>query len=603
MTPIDAARAARRNRLRWASVLVALAVVGVAVLLNSGRPSPAANRVLVAIELDGMWFRGSAPALELARSLSVQLDALGFDALGPGDDELAVALRSASNLDEAASSLGAAFIVTGHFQATPVESAGEGGYTELHASGELVLRHADGSTVKSPTLTVWTGATSSADASRDLVGRPAERAGGRLGDRVFDAVWPLLSLHPTLFKAFAPSPSMDEAEARLHLALSPARVFFEARAEKLVLVKTLYDRSRRTRGADDVGPRRVELFGSGATRDGLCARGKGGLLVKTAGLIPLVSPKDLGLEAAVDLETLVWQASDGVRTLLFTGIDLQGYATANANGDVALTEDLAGWASGLSFIDAGLGDNGQAESVRVTPSGGFSSLRLSHDGKVLATLSEPCRGCAARLVLLSTADGQVRFEAEPEGGEFTGLAFLSATQLLIGHTRGPLLDGGGVFASEASGTSLFTLDLSDTPPKVTLLRGASGDETLGRLTVSDEGTLLAAVIERPGKDGLLVFNLKSSQVQRFEDHDFDSPNFSPDGRTLAVTIVDEQGGDLEVAKLNLDDGRLEILTQNTREDRYPLFDPEGAHIAFETVVPDPVFPSRSLTAIARVRVE
>ena len=205
--------------------------------------------------------------------------------------------------------------------------------------------------------------------------------------------------------------------------------------------------------------------------------------------------------------------------------------------------------------------------------------------------------------MLSTADGQVRFEAEPEGGEFTGLAFLSATQLLIGHTRGPLLDGGGVFASEASGTSLFTLDLSDTPPKVTLLRGASGDETLGRLTVSDEGTLLAAVIERPGQDGLLVFNLKSSQVQRFEDHDFDSPNFSPDGRTLAVTIVDEQGGDLEVAKLNLDDGRLEILTQHTREDRYPLFDPEGAHIAFETVVPDPVFPSRSLTAIARVRVE
>ena len=132
MTPIDAARAARRNRLRWASVLVALAVVGVAVLLNSGRPSPAANRVLVAIELDGMWFRGSAPALELARSLSVQLDALGFDALGPGDDELAVALRSASNLDEAASSLGAAFIVTSRQaraatpSSTPRESSSSG---------------------------------------------------------------------------------------------------------------------------------------------------------------------------------------------------------------------------------------------------------------------------------------------------------------------------------------------------------------------------------------------------------------------------------------------------------------------------------------------
>jgi Tol biopolymer transport system component len=115
------------------------------------------------------------------------------------------------------------------------------------------------------------------------------------------------------------------------------------------------------------------------------------------------------------------------------------------------------------------------------------------------------------------------------------------------------------------------------------MRRLTSDAGLTDPVWSPDGRTIVAVEKRFGRDNLVVVNVESGAISRLTSFDGDvqlyTPSFSPDGTQIAFSLFDE-GGERSIAILNAGNGDMRRLTRDTANNRYPVWSPDGRHIAF-----------------------
>lgn len=114
-----------------------------------------------------------------------------------------------------------------------------------------------------------------------------------------------------------------------------------------------------------------------------------------------------------------------------------------------------------------------------------------------------------------------------------------------------------------------------------------GVELIARPAVSPDGASIAFVAYAGGQCDLYLFDLPSGSVRRLTrtPGPVDTPDFSPDGRSLAFVGLWQVGATLswDLYILDLAEGdRIEMLTEDPFFDWCPRFSPDGEWIAFES---------------------
>ncbi len=92
--------------------------------------------------------------------------------------------------------------------------------------------------------------------------------------------------------------------------------------------------------------------------------------------------------------------------------------------------------------------------------------------------------------------------------------------------------------------------------------------------VSPDGKHITFASDRDGNWEIYVMNSDGSNVRRLTNNPAtdDAPTWSPDGRQLA--FASDRDGDFEIYILNVNDGTVTTqVTQNTAQDRWPLWNP------------------------------
>ncbi len=119
-----------------------------------------------------------------------------------------------------------------------------------------------------------------------------------------------------------------------------------------------------------------------------------------------------------------------------------------------------------------------------------------------------------------------------------------------------------------------------------------GVELIARPAVSPDGTNIAFIAYADGQCDLYLFDLPSGTVRRLTHTPgpVDTPDFSPDGRSLAFVGLWQVGATLswDLYVLDLVEGdRIEMLTEDPFFDWCPRFSPDGEWIAFESSLRGP----------------
>lgn len=253
--------AVRRRRWPLLALLVALAAAGFFGYRAIAVPAPL--RVLLAIDLDGLWWEGSVAAAELADALARRLEKLGFEPVRAGDPEVTATLESADTPEDAARDLDASFLVSATLIPDIRELPIEGRYFEVRVSGPVSVKHIDaGPAPNLPEARVesWSGARKR-DRALTLVGRA-------VADDLFDEVLPRLVRHPALADLFD-----GKGSSTLSNQIAPARTYLVDRDRKLRAAETAYPALVKRRKAQERGPVPVTYHGDPSADDKLCGTG------------------------------------------------------------------------------------------------------------------------------------------------------------------------------------------------------------------------------------------------------------------------------------------------------------------------------------------
>jgi hypothetical protein len=562
MRPAEEEEPAIPKRRLWpflAIVLALLATGASAAYLIASRPDPLG--VLIAVDLEGSWWQGSAPAATLTDELAVRLQKLGFQPIQAGDPEVARVLERSPTPAEAAAKLRAAFVLSANLDPEVVEHPA---YFEARVRGKLALAWRDEPAREVTELSTWGGAR-----QRD---RALTLVAENLAEVALDAALPALMAHHSL-EAIVAGPATERAKLLL------AKGTVESRAAKLDEAQKKYSELAERHRSEQHGPLPVSLHGRIEEALSLCGAGPEGFLVKAAPVRPLFVAGEAELGSASELERLIWLPPTGEPRLLFSGYHVYGYASAGSRGQpVVLVEDLFGWAKTVTLIEAGAA----ARRLTIDPKRRLADPKIAPDGKAVALWARPKAYAPAALLVLALPGGETLYESDPGLGGFAWL----------GHRTLAYLERP---ASGEQPQKLVLLDLEPKPPARREAYTTAAGESLS--APASNGTVVA--FQRSAEDGkhLALFERDSDSLASFDVGGWiENPAVSPDGGL----VVFERAG--EIALFSRSTGGTRALTKNSFSDRYPIFSADGKRIAFESRDRDPNFSRRSLAVIASVPV-
>jgi hypothetical protein len=575
-------------------MVTTLVGVGVAItVLLSRRPDP--FRVLVAIDIQGVWWQGSPASAALSSSLATRLERLGFDAVRPGDPETIAALGNEKTPESAARRVGAAFLLTGHLAAELEDFSTAGGQVTAHAEGPIVLANGSKSPAELGPVVSW-----ASEKSKDLALRALAES---LADPVFDRAVPALLEDPAIKHL------LEHGDAAEKGRLARAKTYLEQRRTKLDEARRAYDKVRAEKSADGQSPAKVTYHGAIDRNAGLCAASGSGFLIKTDQVRPFFSPDSRELSHILLPERVAWFEADGKERSVLEGYGFHGYAAATPEGaPVVAVADLFGWGRAVTAIDAA----GKQRRLRIDVQRWPSDPKVAPAGGFVALWERGCRGCPPSILVLDLANGDERYKSDARKATLGGFAWLDAQRLVVlERATEPLpasAEGGSAPDRQKNKLplvpvpwsdkpvflqTLTLVDLGQRPPKLELLH-ESRNEGLSALAGSRDGRFLA--MARRAEDGkeLAVFDVQARALSSFAALAADNPSLSAGGEWIAF----ERGGDIAV--LERATGTTRVLTNTAAIERYPLFSADGSRVLFESRAEDPNFPKRTLSVIGSV---
>lgn len=579
----------------WLLLLfVAALLAGGAFLAWSMLTALEPTRVLVAIDVKGHWFEGSAPAADLADRLNGQLELLGFQPVKPGDPDTMAALEGAGDdLRAAARKLGAAFVVSGRLvPALEKHEVGEG-YHSMVLAGSVEVAHADDDAPTSGKVYSWSGAPTAERAMQLAVRSAAPQAAA-------EAI-PLLLAHPVIAELL-------DRDVKTMGQLRKAQKFAELRSRELRTAEKTYAAYEARRKAAEKGPVEVTYHGAMSAEDRLGGAGPNGYLVMTEDIRPYITPRVTKLTYYEQLETLEWRDPAKGATTLWQGYNVYSYPAASNDGlAAAFVEDVFGAAKTITVV----GPGGEAKRVVIDETRRYSSPRPSSKGLHVAAYDRACRRCDDGLLVSRVSDGQPLFTATHEGGVFGGYTWLDDHRLVVLHTpkapdagageREPKPDadteseGPRVFPAERQ--TVWLLDVSEPSPTPTVLFTTPEGTRLRQMSTNAAGEVLVFNIRGAGV-GLLPVASPSLTVHAVDGR-IDWPKLSPDGRHVVFSAGARSSEDIAVMPAS---GATppRRLTRNPERDRYPAFSADGRRVFFESLGDDPNFPKRRHSFVASV---
>jgi hypothetical protein len=577
---------------------------------KSTRPEPL--RVLVAIDLEGTWWDGSKPAAELADELAELLKKVGFEPVKGGDPEVDKILSNAKSPEEAARKLKAAFVITATFKPDYIEHPIAGGYTEVRIEAPLTVRHildAEGKAVEARVST-WSGA------------RTKERAlslmSSELASNVFAEASTAMMEHPTIATMIA----SDDIKAISQL--QDAKAYVTRKAEKLDRARRAYEFVEKEHSeAKQLKP--ITYHSPWSADDAVGGTGPEGVLVRTRGVRPFVSPRSPDLKYTIELETLAWRSPDGKDKPVWKGYHLFSYPSASSAGaPIVFVEDIFGWAKTLTVVDAA----GAAKRVRLEPEIRFIDPKIGKSGQYIATYERSCQRCDTVFAVLSAADGKTLYirgaattstnvdgvphELSEVDESFGGFAWLDESRAILTARRSEPLDD-ALAADDEQGkpagkkkesdkdketlARVLVLDASKSNAKMETLVPLDDTSRWGAPAVSRDAKLLAICVTSDTGSDLAIVDIAAKSVKKTSAAvGCADPTFSPDGSMVTFS----EGSDIYVYRLT--DGRADALTKNEDRERYPVFSSDGKRVYFETLRDDPNFGSRGLSVVSSVEV-
>jgi hypothetical protein len=584
-----------RRRGLWPLAVMVTTLLAVAVAITivlSRRPDPL--RVLVAIDIQGVWWQGSPASAALSSALATRLERLGFDAVRPGDPETIAALGGEKSPEAAARRLGAAFLLSGRLVPELEDFGTAGGQVTARAEGPVVLDYDSKSPAELGPVVSWATAKSKDEALRAL----AES----LADPVFDRALPALLEHPAI-KAL-----LEQGDAAEKGRLSRAKTYLEQRRNKLGEARAAYDKLSAKRAAEDRSPAKVTYHGAIDRNAGLCGTRAGAFLIKTDAISPFYSPDSRELGHLLLPERVAWVEADGKERAVLEGFGFHGYAAAAPEGTpVVAVEDLFGWGRAVLAVEAG----GQHRRLRIEVQKWPSDPKVARGGGFAAFWERGCRGCPPGVLVLDLAKGNERYRSDPRKATLGGFAWLDARRLVVleratqalpvpadsapdrqTKNRAPLVPvpwtDKPVFPQ-----TLTVVDFAQQPPKLELIH-ESRNEGLSALAASADGRFLAMARRAEDNKELAVFDVQARSLATYTALAADNPSPSANGEWIAF----ERGGDIAV--LERATGAIRVLTNTPAIERYPLVSGDGSRVLFESRAEDPNFQRRTLSAIASV---
>ena len=544
-------------------LVIVLGAIAFFVVRSMRTPQPL--RVLIAIDLDGKWWEGSAPAAALADRLAQRMTKLGFEPVRAGDPEVSKTLDKYKSPIDAARKLHAAFVITADIAPSTIEhKLPKGAYYESRADAPVFVQHIDGKPVEAGRLATFGGAREKP--------RALEMLAIGLADQAFDAVLPALFGEESIKEMLA------DRQSNIAPQIYPARDFVLARDKAMRDAKEAWDALRKKHLDEEFGASKPIYLSQPGAQDELAAVGKGSVLVATNSVRPWFSPDTRNLGWITELETLEWRPIDGPSQIAFRGYNIFGYPHGTSDRSV-LIEDLFGWAKTVTVIDGS-----KSRRVRVDPEHRFVDPHLSPDGKRIAVWDRPSQSEAGALLVLSADDGGTLLELDREGGSFNGLTWIDGGHLAFLHTGSELPDEAHrlVVDNEKVRQGLYFADFTVAPAALSKGHGVPEGETWAFPSAS--GDLLA--FER--HDGAVSLYKRSDNtiVSRSFNGFARSPSFSPDGQRLTFELTGE------IAIADVAGGPAKMLTKNSFRDRYPQFSADGKHVFYETLDDDPNYPGR-----------
>src|SRR5882724_11817675 len=115
--------------------------------------------------------------------------------------------------------------------------------------------------------------------------------------------------------------------------------------------------------------------------------------------------------------------------------------------------------------------------------------------------------------------------------------------------------------------------------------GAKGSQTVEFVSISPDGTQLAAVIRNGDRSSIYLVSVESGQAQRLkksQDGDELTPSFSADGKQIAFVWLPTSAKHSQISIVNTDGSDLRRWPTSEGSPSTPVFTPDGKKIVFRS---------------------
>ncbi len=554
--------------------LVVLVGGGLTLAYLLTRPDP--FKVLVAVDVDGPWWKGGAASEEISEEIADGLEKIGFEVVRTNDSAAISVLSSASSPVEAAKKLRAGFVVHGVTTPEVIEHPVEQGFVEVRAKVTLTVSYVgSGGSDAEDVFTTWAGGPTKKDAMKIL--------GEQIANRAFDASLPRITGHAIVKER------LDAGEIQAVVRLDAARRFSASRDKQLEEANAAYDKLLRER-REHKGPLPITYLGDFRGLWYLAGTGASGALVNTQGRRPFYHPKRTDLEWLTELETVAWHDGSGTPTVLWSGYHVLGYPAAAPDGAAVLfVEDLFGHAKTLTVVEG----SKEPRRVIVHEQARFDNPEVAPGGRAAAMFVRLCYACKRDFAVISLLDGNTLFRRESAGEideGFGGYGWAGASRAIYLYHPGGVAESGEPLPEE-----LRVVDVSQSPAKDDRLV-ALEKERCGGLSASADGKrVVLGCSAETGEYRLVLFDTASGARTNTSAAGL-SPSLSPDGSRIAYT----RDGDVFV--YTVDTAKETRLTDDPFYERRALFSADGRRVYFESQAEDPTFKGRTAGVVAWVDV-